>query len=314
MMVEMNAPDNIITTSEWTVAYEGESLANHSIGVPDLAQSLLSLNDLFLRSNGILNGANAEASLQIRAAHTGSFEAELILFVSQSSNVLSGPFITSAANLMQLVMGSTQAMGVIGAFKQLRGRPYKEVDRGQDFVTLEADAWETDSFEAQGLRATIPISSFEIYGDQAAQGSLRDLFALLSGNQIDKMSFSEGSEERVSLESGDIDSLEEDRLQDEPPNIIEIPNQKLLVVSPNFGSPSAKWRLSDGQTTNWYSIHDEGFWQRVSEGVERFGADDILVCRVNIIQRISGGNKITNEYQVMEVIAHDPGGRQLSLI
>ena len=321
LAVEMNAPDNIITTSEWTVSYEGESLANDSIGVPDLAQSLLSFNDLCLRSNGILNGTGVEASLRIRAARTGSFEVDVILFASYASNVLSGPFITSAANMMQLVVGSVQGLGVLGAFKQLRGRPYKEVERSQGFVTIEADEWITDSFETKNLRATIPVRAFDIYGDQAAQRSLRDLFALLSGNGIDKMSFLEGSDERVSLESGDIDFLEEDRPQDEPPNIIEIPSQKLVVVSPNFRSPSAKWRLSDGKTTNRYSIRDEGFLRRVSGGVERFGANDILVCRVNIIPRMSGGNKIPDEYQVMEVIAHEvteaiahrTEGRQLSL-
>ena len=310
----MNAPDNIITTSEWTVSYEGESLANDSIGVPDLAQSLLSFNDLCLRSNGILNGTDVEASLRIRAARTGSFEVDVFLFASYASNVLSGPFITSAVNLMQLVVGSVRGLGVLGAFKQLRGRPYKEVERGQGFVTIEADAWETDSFEAQGLRVTISDRAFEIYHDPEVAKSLRDLLAPLWGNGIDKMSFREGSEERVSLESGDIDFLEKDSPQDEPSDIIEIPSQKLVVVSPNFGKPSAKWRLSDGKTTNWYSIRDEDFWQRVSEGVERFGADDILVCRVNILQRISVGNKITKEYQVMEVTVHDPGGRQLSLI
>lgn len=308
----MNAPDNIITTSEWTVTYEGESLANDSIGVPDLAQSLLSFNDLCLRANGILNDPSVEASLRIRAARTGSFEVDVILFASYASNVLSGPFITSAANMMQLVIGSVQGLGVLGAFKQLRGRPYKELDRGQDFVTIEADAWATDSFEAQGLRVTISDRAFEIYQDPEAAKSLRDLLAPLWGNGIDKMSFREGSEERVSLESGDIDFLEEDHPQDEPPKIIEKSNEELVVVSPNFRSPSAKWRLSDGKTTNRYSILDEGFLRRVSGGEERFGANDILVCRVNIIQR-SGGNKIPDEYQVMEVIAHHTEGRQLSL-
>ncbi len=301
----MNAPDSTITTTRLTVSYEGEGVSDNTIAVNALVPALSALDRLFLRSNGILNGVGAETSLRISAVHAGSFEIELLLFVSHASNVLSGPFITSAANLMQVVIGSAQALGAVGAFKQFRGRSPTVVERNPDFVVLESGQLRTGSFEARDIRLSIPVRAAEIAEDSVAWRIMHDVFTPLQSPEINKMVFREENAELVSFETGDLDQIEELADQKRPDGVIEIPRQDLTVVSPNFEKPSAKWRLNDGRTTNWYSIADKSFLQKVSEGQERFGADDILVCRVEITQKIAGENKITNDYQVIEVISHE---------
>lgn len=307
----MNAPDSIITTTRLTVSYEGEGVVDNTIAVDALVPALSALDRLFLRSNGIINGAGTQASLRLSALRAGSFEVELLLLVSYASNVLAGPFITPAANLMQLVVGSTQGLGAIGVFKRLRGRTPTVVERNPDFVTIEADQLRTGSVEARGIRLNIPVSTAEVAEDSVAWRIMHDVFAPLQSPEINKMTFREENAELVSLESGDVDRLEETSAQDQP-DVSEISTRNLTVVSPNFENSYAKWSLKDGQTTNWYSIADESFLQRVSEGQERFGADDILVCRVKITRKISGENRPTNDYQVIEVISHEPQMRLFS--
>ena len=247
-MLWPDTSDNSITTAEWTISYDGENLADNSIDVSDLAPTLLSIRQLCLQTNEIVNGEDAIASLRIRTTRPGSFEVELVLVIlNVAVNVLSGNVVSSAANLKQLLIGNPNVLGVFGAFKRLRGRPFRISDDGQD-----VDVQDTIILEAKDLKISVPLSVSNVLGDSIIQKSLHGLLTPLKNQNMDEIVIRDGNREAISLKSEDFDEIE--GYEDEISNTIDIPNQNLSVSAPSLDKPHNKWRLHDGQTTHWYSI------------------------------------------------------------
>ncbi len=289
----MNSND-LTTAAAWTMSYLGESVEDNTMDVIQLADALHSAQRLHHRANAIVNGNTAVASLRIRATSPGSFEVELLLYVAAALNVLSPNLVTTAVNLKELLTGDRNIIGVIGAFKHLRGRPHKVVDQSPDAVWLEA----------KDLRLNVPVRVFEILRDPRVRRALHGLVAPLRAPGMNRFDIRDEHGDLVSIGSSDIDPPRDDESQDATENVIEIPRQNLTVVAPNLDDPHAKWRLGNGQTISWYSILDKHFLQKVIDGDERFGTGDVLVCSVKITQELSKDYKISNDYQVTRVIEH----------
>ena len=152
----------------------------------------------------------------------------------------------------------------------------------------------------------MPVKAFEIFKDPGVQRALHGLVAPLRTTGMSRVDIRDENGDLISISASDIENAEDNEPEDAATdNVIAIPRQNLTVVAPNLDDPRAKWRLSNGQTTSWYVILDEPFLQRVTDGDERFGTGDILVCSVRITQEISKDHKITSDYQVTRVIAHD---------
>ncbi len=290
--------------AQWTVSYEAENVIENSIDAGELASSLLSIRQLCLRSNEIMNGGTATASLRVIATNAGSFDVHVALAITliAGMHALSGDYVSAAVNLKYLLTGNPGAMGIIGAFRHLRGRSYITTEINQDSVTLEANE----------LRLNIPVEVFSLFQDRSVKEALNDMIEPLKQHSVTKITFRDGDEELVSLESNDFDDPEYDDPSDETENVIDIPIQRLRVASPNLENRTAKWRLNDGNTTRWYSIHDEDFMQKVTNGDEKFGAGDVLTCHVNIVQTLHNDSGFDSDYRIIKVLDHSSPGRQLS--
>ncbi|MDA0734767.1 MAG: hypothetical protein O2909_08055 [Chloroflexi bacterium] len=109
------------TSTELVFAYEGDALTEHTMDVRDLAPALLAFGQAFERANSLLNGERAVINPRIRATQPGSFELWLLLtqLYQESTEFLSGDFITSASNLKQLFIGGSTVGGGIGLFSFL---------------------------------------------------------------------------------------------------------------------------------------------------------------------------------------------------
>ena len=221
--------------------------------------------------------------------------------------MLSGNIVSSAANLKQLLVGNPNVLGVFGAFKRLRGRPFRISDNDQDI-----DSQDAITLEAKELKISIPVNVFNVFTDPIIQRSLHGILTPLKNQNMDEIVIRDGDGEEISLKSEDFDALED--YEEETSNTIDIPNQNLSVSAPSLDKPHNKWRLHDGQTTHWYSVLDENFIRRVENNEIRFGTGDVLTCHVRIIQRISNSNTITARYEIIEVIAHRENERQLSFL
>lgn len=295
------------TAAEWTVTYHFDESTDSSIDVSDLAPTLLSIQGVCIQANEILNGEAAVASLRVRATMPGSFEVDLILLVTNVAvNVLTSSYVTSAVNLKQILMGDPSVLGVLGAFKRLRGRQFNVSENEDD----ESDG-DSVTIEAKELKIKIPTEVFRVFEDSGVQRSLHNMLIPLKGQRVERITIRDEGGELLSLTSDDFDAIEAD--EDELSNSIEIPSQDLMLSAPSLLNPKSKWRLHDGQTTHWYSVLDGDFIQKVTDGDIRFGTGDILTCHVRIIQKLSSYNILVATYQIIEVISHRQSERQLTL-
>ena len=286
---------------DFVISYDGPALAEHTIPVRDLAPALLALGQAFERANSILNGDQASISLEIRATSEGSFEIVLILkqLIDSAAGPLSGAFISSAANVTELVIGGRVAtIGLLGLIKRLRGSRPKEVERtNDDKVVLEVDK----------LRLEVPARVLDLYKDSNMRDYIEAVVRPLSRQGIDKLSFRQDQQPLESVEKVDVAYFESADLEDEGVTKTIIPRQRLKLAAVSF-EKKGKWRLNDGERIRWYAIKDEGFASEVEQGLRRFGTGDLLICEVVMIQYVEPELKL--EYAVTRVLEHLPRPEQ----
>ena len=305
-------------STEFTVSYDGasETLSLNMLDSRNLGLALLALSDLFDRANLLLNGEGVSVELDVRATPPGSFEIELFLaqtYVSTAPFLASG-MLTSAANLITIIAGGN---GLINLIKRLKGnRPDSIIrDEANDTATLEFEETitETDTETITEKRLTLSgLETLRLFEDDHIARNLADFASTLSGDDIQRVTFRQGTDD---LESIDHEEAHYFRVHSGDAEIDEllIPRQKLVVISPYLGSGQNKWRLNDSVNTNWYSMNDTSFRERIQTGSVQFGAETILICDVKVITLISN-EKIHREYEILKVWEHKLPGYQPPLI
>lgn len=296
------------TVTSMVVAYHGDAVADKTIDVRDLAPGLIALGEVFQRANQLSNGATASVSLRVRANSPGSFEVDLLMqLVFTTTTLFSGPLFTSAANLKELVTGDGGVIGVFGLLKRLKGKKPTIVDTNQNAVTLDIHE------EGRDVRLVVPLKVWEIAQDRQTQRLMQVIIRPLLSPRMDKIEFREREQNKQLevLERNDVATMLAIESGNESTNIIPIPRQSLTVVGAVF-EPGLKWRLSDGNQRNAYTILDEEFVAKTQDGRERFGAGDTLVCSIRLVQTVSDDGHIATDYQVVRVLEHRMLGVQIS--
>ena len=93
------------SVSEFTLAYDGIGLTDHTMSSQDLVLALSAVDDLIRRSNAVVNPNIATSSLRIRTHCAGSFEVEFVLSVIPVFAAgLGGDQLTYATNLLRLLL------------------------------------------------------------------------------------------------------------------------------------------------------------------------------------------------------------------
>ena len=296
----MTMQDISSSSTEFTVAYDGDALSEHRMDAHELGTALLALGDLFNRANLLLNGEGTSIELEVQATPAGSFEIELYLLQAYlvAAPFLSGGMISSAADLITLTVGGN---GLINLIKRLRGNKPTAVsdEDSSGRVTLEIEGLRTDGLSVDYLRLDAPSEVWRLFQDKRITNAAADVVSPLFKDGIDRVAFRQGTQE---LESVEKDEAPYFRLPDgtEIEEFI-LPRQELVVEAPYLGTGSSKWRLRDHHSIKWYAMKDEPFREDVVSGVRKFGADDILVCEVKVI---SGGTSETPQFEILRVIEH----------
>ena len=295
------------SSTQFIISYQGESLSDHMIDVKDLAPALQALGQMFELSNRVLNGDNTTVSLKIRSTQPGSFE--ILLFLAQvyhtSTTVFSGDFFTSAANLRTVIIGSAGSYGLISLKKFLKGNKPDTVERVGNEIKLYRETPE------EIVDIIIPFDVYALSENKDIQELVQTFVSPIHRNGIDRMEVKDDEHILEFVEKKDLSSfqVQPDDGNSETTDYI-IPRQRLEVVSPNLREVSAKWRLHDGSSVNWYTISDMQFQQDVQDQVKSFTSGDILVCEVRVIQSQSIDGKPTNEFEILEVFDHHTRGDQ----
>ena len=212
-------------------------------------------------------------------------------------------FVVAAEALKSILIGNKIIPGVVGIYKFLKGRRRSINEINASTVNIiDGD-----------MNINITAGERSVIQDIGVRGNLRTIIEPLQQGSFDRIVFKDDDGEMIELVHDDFDWSSVDEPPDEHSSFIDIPSQRLRVTAPNLENRNAKWRLNDGQNTQWYAINDDIFWQRVINGEERFGTRDILICDVRIIQTASDDNRVKNDYQIMRVIDRSTEGGQLRM-
>ena len=184
------------STTEFGLAYCGKALTENTMEVRDLAPALLAFGELFNRANNILNGEDLSVSLKVRATKPGSFELLLVLSAAYQSTTqfLSGDMITSAANLVTLVIGGPKITeSLFSVFKKLKGQQPTSVTSSPDGVTLKAS----------NVELYVPAKVFRLYQDKEVHRLSQAVVDPLLREGIDRMVVKKGNKELESVTKDD---------------------------------------------------------------------------------------------------------------
>lgn len=296
----MTKPDAV----EFSVSYEGEAVAESTMDVRDLAPALLALGQAFDRANSLLNSDRASVTLEIRATRQGSFEILLILkqLFDGASTFLSHDFISSAANIKNLLLGGKGLVGLLKLKKMLKGSKPKEIERTENNVTLEIEH----------LRLSVPAKVLDLYKDRILGEQIEAVVRPLTRDGIDRIVFRDQATLVEMVEKDEAEYFQPDQEEGEILSEIVIPRQRLKIVSLNF--LKGKWRLSDGERARWYTIRDHQFAREVEQGIRRFGNGDLLICQVVMTQRIDAEGNLKLDHVIADVLKHEQHGEQLRMI
>jgi hypothetical protein len=160
-----------------------------------------------------------------------------------------------------------------------------------------------------GASIEIPADVLKLHQNLSVRRNVRQVVEPITREGVESVRFVRDEETVVSVEADEIGAFE----VPEPADIPLVQQEREMVVeivAPAFPEGN-KWRLSDGQTSFYASIEDEGFMQRVESG-EPFRKGDMLRTRMEIAQW-RHADALHTEYCVLEVLEHIRRGVQLRL-
>lgn len=317
----MSASPTSAEPVEFTVAYDGPALDDHTIDAKDLAPSMLAMAQAFERANAVLNGNKASMSLRIRATEPGSFE--ILVYLQQTYhdaiNVLSGDLLMSAANIKELFFGPVGAVGgattggVIGILKKLRRRKLEEVIvPTTEQVEKVAPAQLGVCLRIDGNEIWVSEEALRLLSDQGIQANVGDMVKPLLKEGIEKMLFKERDKELESVTKKEAPYMTRATrtIEYTDEGAIVLNGLRLQPVSPDFRPEGSRWKLNDGDQTRTYKMSDGDFMDKFADGSVRIGAKDVIVCDVMKRQAFTRSGRLRNSYEVINVReVHAPGAQ-----
>ena len=284
-----------MTVESFTVEYDGPALRLHRMDVKALAPSLLALADVFMLANEELGGGyTSPPSLMIDATRPGSFDVELILrTVDIAGDLLTSEGVSAAANATAL--GTV----VVSVLKWMKNRARK----GREVSTTAVEPGQVSVTWPDGTKLTAPSDCARLIENMDFTRTLRGFLEPLDGDHIDKVEIEPGprsSMPGVTMRPKDLNGFDLPELDDVQ---LESSEREVILDLVTVGlRDDHKWRVSDGSTPFWVSLHDLDFIMSMEAGNVTFGRHDRLRCvlRETQFQRPSGGLRL--ERVVVKVI------------
>lgn len=304
-----------MSSTEFSVAFEGEPFENGEIDVSDLAPALLALGDVVQSANAALNGDRADARLKLRATQKGSFDALLNLDVSWVSDLLDvvsahPDRMIAADKLADLLLKGGQivggtAVGLFVALRFLKGKKpdkVEETPRGTE-ITINHTTILVEPETVRLLEDRKTRQAVEKFGDEA-----------LKIEGLKQVKISQGDDVEMLLDAKDVPSFKlPSSDEEEPETVVSRRDVWLKIVTSQF-KDGYKWRFTDGGERPFTAdMEDVEFLNSVLSGDRTLSANDAMHCTVREEQemRVAGLQK---SIFVERVIEHRQGPTQLKLV
>jgi hypothetical protein len=284
----------------FNLEYDGPALASHDMDVRQLAPALFALGELFQEMNRIQYPSNPDVAVRVHARRDGSIDVHLLLVAGVG--LLSSPEANALANLTHLLGGFKKLVDFIKVragrqIEKVEPTPSGQLRLSMDGVEVEIDQT-TKAFEEN---PTIRHRLREVVSPVAEEGiEVVRLVEQELSIGIDK------SEAPLFLEPAPPVPAESEELTNEVRKMV------LRVLSPWFKKGN-KWKVTDGATEFWVSVLDEDYVADVLAARIAVTPQDVLECRVRVVQTLDIVGTLHTEYELVEVVEHHqrPQGRLL---
>ena len=308
-----------MSSSAFRIAFEGEPFEDGEIDVNDLAPALLALGDVVQSANRALNGTRADARLKLKATREGSFEALLSIDISMIDAikdmldaVVDNPDkIVAADQLLDLllkggkIVGGT-IVGLIAAVRLLKGRrpdKVEERDEGTTSITVNETTIIVDKRTVRLLEDLPTREALEEFSNKSL--GVPGISAIRIGEK--------DSPDDVVLTSSDRDAFKVPAPIDEEPKVAVKEREVWLKIIHRIFAMATSGASLTGRKAFTADMVDPEFIKLVQDGKITLSANDTLRCRVREEQSLSSAG-LTKEQQVVEVLEHIPGAKQLRLL
>lgn len=281
------------------VTYDGPILDNYEMDIRDLAPSLMALADFFEAGSQAVYGNQLRMTVRVRASfRTGSFGIDLSLAVNSVGQLLdffSSRPSTGTLNLMQFVM---YLMAYIAFQRRRAGQAIKQIERqGDDFFVILED----------GSQLPIEQMVLRLLQSRTVAEHFAKVLEPLRRDGINQVAFGNNKEVQEVVKKEELPYFAPMATAAE---LLTEEERKTAysLVTVAFKEDN-KWRVSDGQTTFFVAMEDQGFLSRVEEG-ERFGKGDLLICNVRVLTWQTE-NGLRTEYFITKVLEHRLASEQM---
>jgi hypothetical protein len=293
-----------MTTTEFSILYDGQPVAEGTIDARDLASALLAFADLVDEAAPLVDPNLPRLSLRVRPDFKeGSFEVylEIANLYAKFVSLFSGPDAQAWSSFFQIV-GLAGAAGVFQLIFRSKGRkPTK--------VTIERKETVTVTFEGDEP-FTVDSRVWALFQNFRARKAIEKILSPLTERGFDLFKIKHKGKESLSVTEAEAAYFKAPS-EHEGETISEV-DTRVVIVSPSFNQGN-KWRVSDGARTIYVAIRDETFERSVQQGAEAFRKGDTLHVTLRTTQWLEDG-KLCAEYSLAKVHRHEQGPEQQKLL
>lgn len=278
-------------TTNFTVKYDGEALANHEMDVALLAPALMAMSNLVKEVSKIHSHGEYTATLNVKGnIKSGSIEIELVTqavsLLQQFKDLLNNDIVTALLNFGGIT-------GIIAGVYQLivnyKGKSPDKVEKdGENVIMYFGDRKEITN-----------TTVYQIYNNYNIRNDIYNTVKPLEDNGIDQFSIIQNNERLVTITDEELVYFE--------PNTVSTPlnentQETILIIESLTFKEGNKWSFFDGNSTIKASILDEDFLAEIDKG-KRFAKGDWLKVLLRKTQ-IEENGRLKTIYEVIKVIKH----------
>jgi hypothetical protein len=292
-----------MSTSQFTLSYDGEALKSGQMDVRDLAPALLAASDLLSEANRQVNQDRVTLSVSVQGGfEKGSFDITLVTnqgVLSQLASLVTGDRIIAASALVMLLFGGR---GLLDLLKWLAGTKPERVEKEPNGDVR---------FTLRGSEMVINGNVYIFYENPSMRKAIKPIVNPLMREGIDFLRAIAEKKILLELEKKDVPSLAEIDMEEKV--ISDTEREAFLqIVSLSFKEDN-KWRLWDGSNSSLYSIQDEEFLTDIDQHSKTFGKDDTLRCQIRSVVRLNRDGELKTELSVVRVVEHIRAPKQSRL-
>lgn len=292
---------------DFTILYDGELLASHSMDVKELAPSLIDFADFLEESFKELYGGDKNLKVQFKANRKGSLGVELLVvtdLIETVTTFFNSGEVSALLNFLEIVgIVTGGSAGLIKTVKWLRSRSVKRIINRAEGPDVDI---ETEGGEKIEVRREVP----KLLKSISIREHLFGFIKPLKKEGVDNIKFepNEGKEGEI-IDKNDADYFEVPDLEDE--ELVEETKKAAFTINSLSFKEDNKWRVSDGSNNYLVTISDEEFLDDVQNNRIAFAKDDVLVVKLKTRQ-LKTVNGLRTEHEVLEVLDYQSSTPQLN--